>query len=183
MNTTTFTHRPAALRAAILGCVAAAVLFIAGCFPSPPRDDEGHASFAREVIPVLLGRRALGVDEVEVVADVSQLLGRDVAIRMLMKDNAYVDHWADAIIDIIKMQRDPDGGLSAQDSACWGAPTRANPDPAIAEWGRMLVKAQDRLQSDPHLAILPGVCIAITALGFTLFGEALREALDPKSRR
>jgi peptide/nickel transport system permease protein len=56
-------------------------------------------------------------------------------------------------------------------------------DPATAEWGRMLVKAQDRLQSDPHLAILPGVCIAITALGFTLFGEALREALDPKSRR
>ena len=57
------------------------------------------------------------------------------------------------------------------------------PDPATAEWGRMLVKAQDRLQSDPHLALLPGVCIAITALGFTLFGEALREALDPKSRR
>ena len=56
-------------------------------------------------------------------------------------------------------------------------------DPAIAEWGRMLVKAQDRLQSDPHLAILPGLCIAVTALGFTLFGEALREALDPKSRR
>ena len=56
-------------------------------------------------------------------------------------------------------------------------------DPAIAEWGRMLVKAQDRLQSDPHLAMLPGLCIAITALGFTLFGEALREALDPKSRR
>ena len=57
------------------------------------------------------------------------------------------------------------------------------PDPTTAEWGRMLVKAQDRLQSDPHLALLPGVCIAITALGFTLFGEALREALDPKSRR
>lgn len=57
------------------------------------------------------------------------------------------------------------------------------PDPAVAEWGRMLVKAQDRLQSDPRLAILPGLCIAVTALGFTLFGEALREALDPKSRR
>lgn len=58
-----------------------------------------------------------------------------------------------------------------------------SPDPAIAEWGRMLVKAQDRLQSDPHLTVLPGACIAVTALGFTLFGEALREALDPKSRR
>jgi peptide/nickel transport system permease protein len=56
-------------------------------------------------------------------------------------------------------------------------------DPAVAEWGRMLVKAQDRLQSDPHLTVLPGICIAVTALGFTLFGEALREALDPKSRR
>ena len=38
------------------------------------------------------------------------------------------------------------------------------PDPAVAEWGRMLVKAQDRLQSDPRLAILPGICMAITAL-------------------
>jgi peptide/nickel transport system permease protein len=58
-----------------------------------------------------------------------------------------------------------------------------DPDPAVAEWGRMLVKAQDRLQSDPQLTLLPGACIAVTALGFTLFGEALREALDPKSRR
>ena len=39
-------------------------------------------------------------------------------------------------------------------------------DPAVAEWGRMLVKAQDRLQSDPHLTVLPGICIAVTALGF-----------------
>jgi peptide/nickel transport system permease protein len=58
-----------------------------------------------------------------------------------------------------------------------------DPNPSAAEWGRMLVQAQNRLQSDPHLALLPGVCIAIAALGFTLFGEALREALDPKSRR
>lgn len=57
------------------------------------------------------------------------------------------------------------------------------PDPAVAEWGRMLVKAQDRLQSAPHLTLLPGLCIAVTALGFTLLGESLREALDPKSRR
>ena len=57
------------------------------------------------------------------------------------------------------------------------------PDPAIAEWGRMLVAAQDRFQAAPRLALLPGLCIAITALGFTLFGEALREALDPRTRR
>ncbi len=57
------------------------------------------------------------------------------------------------------------------------------PNPSAAEWGRMLVQAQNRLETDPHLALLPGICIAVTALGFTLFGEALREALDPKFRR
>ena len=56
-------------------------------------------------------------------------------------------------------------------------------DPAIAEWGRMLVAAQDRFDAAPRLAVLPGIAIAITALGFTLFGEALREALDPRTRR
>jgi peptide/nickel transport system permease protein len=56
-------------------------------------------------------------------------------------------------------------------------------DPAIAEWGRMLVAAQDRFEAAPRLALLPGAAIAITALGFTLFGEALREALDPRNRR
>lgn len=56
-------------------------------------------------------------------------------------------------------------------------------NPATAEWGRLLVRAQSRLESDPHLALLPGACIAVTALGFTLLGESLREALDPKGRR
>lgn len=57
------------------------------------------------------------------------------------------------------------------------------PNPTVAEWGRMLVKSQNRLETDPHLAMLPGMLIAITALGFTLVGEAMREALDPKMRR
>jgi peptide/nickel transport system permease protein len=57
------------------------------------------------------------------------------------------------------------------------------PNPTVAEWGRMLVKSQDRLETSPQLALLPGMLIALTALGFTLLGEALREALDPKFRR
>ncbi|MBA2444756.1 MAG: ABC transporter permease [Nocardioidaceae bacterium] len=56
-------------------------------------------------------------------------------------------------------------------------------DPAVAEWGRMLVAAQDRFASSPQLALWPGLAIAVSALGFTLLGEALREALDPKGRR
>ena len=56
-------------------------------------------------------------------------------------------------------------------------------NPTVAEWGRMLVKSQDRLETSPQLALLPGLLIAVTALGFTLIGEAMREALDPKFRR
>jgi peptide/nickel transport system permease protein len=55
--------------------------------------------------------------------------------------------------------------------------------PEAAEWGRMIVAAQERFTIAPWLAFYPGICIAITALGFTLFGEAMREALDPKQRR
>ncbi|ACQ80447.1 binding-protein-dependent transport systems inner membrane component [Beutenbergia cavernae DSM 12333] len=55
--------------------------------------------------------------------------------------------------------------------------------PTTAEWGRMLTQAQNELAIAPRLAFLPGLCISITALGFTLLGESLREALDPRSRR
>ncbi len=55
--------------------------------------------------------------------------------------------------------------------------------PTAAEWGRMLTQAQNELAIAPQLAIMPGLCISITALGFTLLGESLREALDPRSRK
>jgi peptide/nickel transport system permease protein len=56
-------------------------------------------------------------------------------------------------------------------------------DPTVPEWGRMLANAQRYTNVAIHLAIFPGLMILITALGFNLFGEALREALDPKLRR
>jgi peptide/nickel transport system permease protein len=58
-----------------------------------------------------------------------------------------------------------------------------NPDDRIPEWGQMLGKAQPYFNSFPHLAVYPALCIIVVALGFTLMGESLREALDPKSRR
>jgi len=58
-----------------------------------------------------------------------------------------------------------------------------NPDASIPEWGVMLADAQRYLDAAPRLAILPALGIIVTALGFTLLGEAMREALDPKLRR
>jgi len=56
-------------------------------------------------------------------------------------------------------------------------------DPSTPEWGTMLTDTTRYLQTAPHLAIIPGVAIIISVLGFYLVGEALREALDPKLRR
>ncbi len=58
-----------------------------------------------------------------------------------------------------------------------------NPDDRKPEWGQMLGKAQQYISDDPHLAFYPAACIIVVALGFTLMGESLREALDPKTRR
>ncbi|MEZ3180270.1 ABC transporter permease [Streptomyces pimonensis] len=55
-----------------------------------------------------------------------------------------------------------------------------NPDPAIPEWGVMLAQAQRFFSYAPMMGVYPAVGIIITALGFTLLGEAMREALDPK---
>ena len=55
-------------------------------------------------------------------------------------------------------------------------------DPSTPEWGTMLTGTVRYLQTAPHLAIIPGVAIVISVLGFNLIGDGLREALDPKLR-
>ncbi|GAA3856838.1 ABC transporter permease [Tessaracoccus defluvii] len=49
-------------------------------------------------------------------------------------------------------------------------------------WGRMLRDAQDQIFHAPHLAIWPGVAIAVATLGFNLLGDGLRDLLDPRLR-
>lgn len=58
-----------------------------------------------------------------------------------------------------------------------------NADDSVPEWGQMLGRAQDFFNTFPHIAVYPALCIIVVALGFTLMGESLREAIDPKSRR
>jgi peptide/nickel transport system permease protein len=55
-------------------------------------------------------------------------------------------------------------------------------DPSTPEWGTMLTDVDRYLQSAPHLAIIPGLAIVVSVLGFNLIGDGLREALDPKLR-
>jgi peptide/nickel transport system permease protein len=56
-------------------------------------------------------------------------------------------------------------------------------DPRIAEWGEMLTDSSRFLQNAPYLILFPGAAIVISAVGFNLLGDGLREALDPRLKR
>ncbi len=55
--------------------------------------------------------------------------------------------------------------------------------PPTPSWGQMLSDAGNYFQVDPAYLFLPGLAIFISVLAFNLFGDGLRDALDPKSRR
>jgi peptide/nickel transport system permease protein len=55
-------------------------------------------------------------------------------------------------------------------------------DPSTPEWGTMLTDVNSYLNVAPFLAIIPGLAIVVSVLGFNLIGDGLREALDPKLR-
>jgi ABC-type dipeptide/oligopeptide/nickel transport system permease subunit len=54
--------------------------------------------------------------------------------------------------------------------------------PPLASWGGMLADARPYLGSLPWWGIFPGVALALTVLGFNLFGDGLRDLLDPRLR-
>lgn len=53
--------------------------------------------------------------------------------------------------------------------------------PPQPEWGLMLARGREYLAVAPHVATFPGVAIIFVVLGFNLLGDALRDALDPRS--
>ena len=55
--------------------------------------------------------------------------------------------------------------------------------PPAPSWGRMLNDAQTLMAVAPRLALVPGLCIVFTVLALNLFGDGLRDWLDPRMRR
>ncbi len=54
--------------------------------------------------------------------------------------------------------------------------------PPEPSWGLMLLEAQTKAVRAPWMAIFPGLAITIAVFGFNLFGDALRDYLDPRLR-
>ncbi|MEX3621506.1 ABC transporter permease [Viridibacillus arvi] len=53
-------------------------------------------------------------------------------------------------------------------------------EPHIPEWGNILKVGSMYLETNPYLAIFPGIAIILLVLSFNFLGDGLRDALDPK---
>ena len=54
--------------------------------------------------------------------------------------------------------------------------------PSVVSWGGDISKAQTVLRTDPMVLFYPSLALAITVLAFIMMGDAVKDALDPKSR-
>jgi peptide/nickel transport system permease protein len=52
--------------------------------------------------------------------------------------------------------------------------------PPTATWGGMISDGRPFLRSSPWVSAVPGIAIALSVLSFNVFGDGLRDALDPK---
>ncbi len=55
--------------------------------------------------------------------------------------------------------------------------------PPTPSWGKLLSDAINYYEYDPMYMIIPGLAIFLTVLAFNLFGDGLRDALDPRGNR
>ena len=58
----------------------------------------------------------------------------------------------------------------------------AGVQPPSPSWGTLIADGQDRIQTAPWLAIIPGIAIVLTVLALNIFGDGLRDALDPRAK-
>jgi peptide/nickel transport system permease protein len=54
--------------------------------------------------------------------------------------------------------------------------------PPTPEWGSMLSTARVYIRTAPHATVIPGLAIFVTVIALNLFGDGLRDALDPRRR-
>ncbi len=52
--------------------------------------------------------------------------------------------------------------------------------PPTPEWGAMLNAGREYMQSSPYLLVYPGLAIVLASLSVSLFGDGLRDTLDPR---
>ena len=54
--------------------------------------------------------------------------------------------------------------------------------PPGASWGTLIADGYQTIYTAPHLTIIPGLMIVLTVLSLNVFGDGLRDALDPRAK-
>jgi peptide/nickel transport system permease protein len=49
-------------------------------------------------------------------------------------------------------------------------------------WGNLIASGEDQIQTAPWLSLIPGIAIVLTVLSLNIFGDGLRDALDPRAK-
>jgi peptide/nickel transport system permease protein len=110
----------------------------------------------------VLAARALGVKQ------------RDIVLRHMLPNS----------LTAVIVQATLTFAVAILDAAALSFLGLGDPDINRAEWGLMLgVDGVRYFEVRPELAYFPACAIILVALGFTLLGESMREAIDPKNRR
>jgi peptide/nickel transport system permease protein len=58
----------------------------------------------------------------------------------------------------------------------------AGVQPPTPSWGTMIQEGVDRIATAPHLTIVPGLMLVLTVLSLNVFGDGVRDALDPRAK-
>lgn len=104
-----------------------------GDMKAPPRDN-GDASFVRQVLPKILGRRFRSHDEVRFYSEFAAIAGRDAALEVMFRHppnrEEYIRHWSEILVDHMRVNREGKKSLAG----CYPEPSDAIQSAALAQW-------------------------------------------------
>jgi peptide/nickel transport system permease protein len=132
---------------------------------------------------------AIGVHNIPIFARLARggaksILAREfvMASRVAGRSSTYIAvlHILPNVLNILVVQATISFAIAILADAALGY-LGLGTQPPTPTWGRMLKDAQSFLSQSADLAVFPGLAIAITVLGLNLFGDALRDLLDPRS--
>ena len=132
---------------------------------------------------------AIGVHNIPIFARLARggaksILAREfvMASRVAGRSSTYIAvlHILPNVLNILVVQATISFAIAILADAALGY-LGLGTQPPTPTWGRMLKDAQSFLSQSAYLAVFPGLAIAITVLGLNLFGDALRDLLDPRS--
>ncbi|HEX6706046.1 MAG TPA: hypothetical protein VF169_14895 [Albitalea sp.] len=110
---------------------------LSSCAPIVRQSDNGDWAYARQLFPILYGRKARGHEELKVIVDMIALVGRDATVRGMMDLPEFADHWTELLLNHMRASKESAGADSQSQQSCFPAALQpAGQAPELARWIR-----------------------------------------------